>query len=318
MESVLFNEGLKRAGFVNLSVRLKVVINSCNIATRLSCSLELDSVLLTLRKTFFSRMTPTILPVWSSFLLTLTFEHQATRVREKQLGQRGILYPPCINEIISSLNVKARFHRYRVTSASSMNLILLSVLSNHEFRLHHAHESRRYVFFTVQRMKKSFAMRKAGVIPVVATIILISGTLVLALSVGAYMFGLLDSNGATITLTSAILHSGTELDNLGGVSYASSYLVISLNNPGSPTTITGLILTSSGFVTTEKWEIANGSFVGFTAGFPSSYNVVAGGAVNPFTYYPFGTLQTMTCGQVYSYSVSFANGHSLSGSLIAQ
>jgi hypothetical protein len=99
---------------------------------------------------------------------------------------------------------------------------------------------------------------------------------------------------------------------------ASSYLLISLNNPGSPTTITGLTLTGSGIATTGTWEIVNGSFVGFIAGFQSSYNVVAGGAVNFLTYYPFGTLQTITCGQAYGYSIAFANGQSLSGSLIAQ
>ena len=81
-------------------------------------------------------------------------------------------------------------------------------------------------------MKKSYNGTKAGVIPVVATIILISGTLVLALGVGGYMFGLLGSNVETITLTSAILYSGIELGNPGGVSQASSYLLISLNNPG--------------------------------------------------------------------------------------
>ncbi|MGH2638668.1 MAG: archaellin/type IV pilin N-terminal domain-containing protein, partial [Rhabdochlamydiaceae bacterium] len=41
---------------------------------------------------------------------------------------------------------------------------------------------------------------KRGVTPVIATIILIAGTLVLALVVGAYTFGLFGSNVKTVTL----------------------------------------------------------------------------------------------------------------------
>ena len=51
-------------------------------------------------------------------------------------------------------------------------------------------------------------MRKRGVTPVIATIILIAGTLVLALVVGAYTFGLFGSNVKTVTLSSATLYGG--------------------------------------------------------------------------------------------------------------
>ncbi|MGA2877125.1 MAG: archaellin/type IV pilin N-terminal domain-containing protein [Nitrososphaerales archaeon] len=51
---------------------------------------------------------------------------------------------------------------------------------------------------------------KKGVTPVIATIILIAGTLVLALVVGAYTFGLFGSNVKTVTLSSATLYGGTE------------------------------------------------------------------------------------------------------------
>ena len=54
------------------------------------------------------------------------------------------------------------------------------------------------------RMKSS----KRGVTPVIATIILIAGTLVLALVVGAYTFGLFGSNVKTVTLSSATLYGG--------------------------------------------------------------------------------------------------------------
>ncbi|HYB02915.1 MAG TPA: archaellin/type IV pilin N-terminal domain-containing protein, partial [Nitrososphaerales archaeon] len=49
---------------------------------------------------------------------------------------------------------------------------------------------------------------KKGVTPVIATIILIAGTLVLALVVGAYTFGLFGSNVKTVTLSSATLYGG--------------------------------------------------------------------------------------------------------------
>ena len=49
---------------------------------------------------------------------------------------------------------------------------------------------------------------KRGVTPVIATIILIAGTLVLALVVGAYTFGLFGSNVKTVTLSSATLYGG--------------------------------------------------------------------------------------------------------------
>jgi flagellin-like protein len=162
---------------------------------------------------------------------------------------------------------------------------------------------------TTLRMKSG----KKGVTPVIATIILIAGTLVLALVVGAYTFGLFGSNVKTVTLSSATLYGGTEAAALGVPASASSYIVFSLNNPGSASTITGITLTGSGVTAVTTWEDASG-----TSFMSNGDNNMAGGQVTSYTFYPFGTLQSLTTGQVFNYVISFANGQSVSGSLIAQ
>src|SRR5487761_186480 len=94
------------------------------------------------------------------------------------------------------------------------------------------------------RMKHS----KKAVTPVIATIILIAATIVLALVVGAYTFGLFGSNVKTVTLTSGTLYGGvTEYNFTNNI--ATSSLSISLNNPGSATTITSLTLTGTALST---------------------------------------------------------------------
>ncbi len=97
------------------------------------------------------------------------------------------------------------------------------------------------------RMKNS----KRGVTPVIATIILIAGTLVLALVVGAYTFGLFGSNVKTVTLSSATLYGGTTAT---GAAAATSSLTIALNNPGSASYITSVTMTGSGIATIVAWD----------------------------------------------------------------
>ena len=98
------------------------------------------------------------------------------------------------------------------------------------------------------RMKNS----KKAVTPVIATIILIAATIVLALVVGAYTFGLFGSNVKTVTLSSATLYAGNEWTSPGGPNGTStavngiSYITFSLNNPGSVTSISSVTLTGSG------------------------------------------------------------------------
>jgi len=166
------------------------------------------------------------------------------------------------------------------------------------------------------RMKYS----KKGVTPVIATIILIAGTLVLALVVGAYTFGLFGSNVKTVTLSSATLYGGV---TASASATATSSITISLNNPGSATTITGISLTGAGITTVTTWQQAAASGTNtvnfgqaYTAGSP---NAMGPGAVTSFTFYPWSAAsQPILTGQTFNYVINFANGQSVSGSLIAQ
>jgi flagellin-like protein len=170
-------------------------------------------------------------------------------------------------------------------------------------------------------------MHKKAVTPVIATIILIAGTLVLALVVGAYTFGLFGSNVKTVTLSSATLYGGTEPATVGVPAQGASYLVFALNNPGSTSSISGLTLTGSGITSVSTWGLTNGTAASFTIATSANpvgvgaglwANGLTGGTVTSYTFYPFGTAQSITTGQVYNYVVSFSNGQSVSGSLIAQ
>ncbi len=162
---------------------------------------------------------------------------------------------------------------------------------------------------------------KRGVTPVIATIILIAGTLVLALVVGAYTFGLFGSNVKTVTLSSATLYGGTTAT---GAAAATSSLTIALNNPGSASYITSVTMTGSGIATIVAWDNSTltssaANLIVFTGSYPGN-NAMAAGTVTSFTYYPenVAPAQSITTGQVFNYVINFANGQSVSGSLIAQ
>jgi flagellin-like protein len=182
------------------------------------------------------------------------------------------------------------------------------------------------------RMKCS----KKAVTPVIATIILIAGTLVLALVVGAYTFGLFGSNVKTVTLASATLYGGLTASQSAA---ATASLSLSLNNPGSATTITSITLTGTGLSTpVTLWSLQAGAITGSgsatTISFAAAYtspggpgNAMYPGQVTSFTFYPVsgssssgvGTIQqSITTGQTFNYVINFANGQSVSGSLIAQ
>ena len=167
--------------------------------------------------------------------------------------------------------------------------------------------------------------RKKGVTPVIATIILIAGTLVLALVVGAYTFGLFGSNVKTVTLSSATLYGGLSATGATGTpasQAATSSLVFALNNPGSATYITSLTLTGAGIASINNWDnttlatVATNTIV-FATSAPN--NAMNAGQVSSYTYYPSApTPEGITTGQVFNYVINFANGQSVSGSLIAQ
>ena len=165
-------------------------------------------------------------------------------------------------------------------------------------------------------------MRKKGVTPVIATIILIAGTLVLALVVGAYTFGLFGSNVKTVTLSSATLYGGV---TASAAIAATSSITLSLNNPGSATTVTGVTLTGAGISTVNAWDTGSAaSPAASTVSFAQPYgagnpNAMGPGQVTSFTFYPWSAAsQSILTGQTFNYVITFANGQSVSGSLIAQ
>ena len=164
--------------------------------------------------------------------------------------------------------------------------------------------------------------QRRGVTPVIATIILIAGTLVLALVVGAYTFGLFGSNVKTVTLSSATLYGGVSSD---AATNATSSLTLALNNPGSATYITSLSLTGTAITTVNSW-CPNGDKVGAGGCVQVAWtavginNQMSPGKVTSFTFFPSNppTTQPITTGQTFNYVINFANGQSVSGSLIAQ
>src|SRR5579864_6686437 len=143
------------------------------------------------------------------------------------------------------------------------------------------------------RMKHS----KKAVTPVIATIILIAATIVLALVVGAYTFGLFGSNVKTVTLTSATLYGGNP-SNSTATYTATSSLVLSLNNPGSASYITSLTLTGTGLANPIQYWCSDtavessGNLISFASS--GAYNAMSGGKVSSYTFYP--TSGTTTAG----------------------
>ena len=176
--------------------------------------------------------------------------------------------------------------------------------------------------------KLNFRGNKKGVTPVIATIILIAGTLVLALVVGAYTFGLFGSNVKTVTLPSATLYGGYADPSAG---QTPSYVTFSLNNPGSGSAITGVTITGSAIISVVAFNNASStgscsgtcssvfSGVSSASGSQTANILLTGGQVSSYTWYLAGSFdQPVTTGQTFNYVVNFANGQSVSGSLIAQ
>jgi len=175
---------------------------------------------------------------------------------------------------------------------------------------------------------------KRGVTPVIATIILIAGTLVLALVVGAYTFGLFGSNVKTVTLSSATLYGGTAASS---AAVGTSSLTFSLNNPGSNSYITSITVTGAGLLTPiTAWDNSSairgstntvnfGSASMAANGCPTptwNNNVLCPGQVSSFTLYleqgASNPGVAITTGQTFNYVMNFQNGQSVSGALIAQ
>jgi hypothetical protein len=136
--------------------------------------------------------------------------------------------------------------------------------------------------------------------------------------------GLYGSNFKTVTLSSATLNAGKTASSS---SAASSSLVISLSNSCSQTIlyVNSLSLTGSSIPTITHWNRnaqpnSTSNLIVLDANYPSGNSIaVVPASMRPFTFYPVSDpTQNITRGQVYNYVLNFANGQSISGSLIAQ
>jgi hypothetical protein len=117
---------------------------------------------------------------------------------------------------------------------------------------------------------------------------------------------------SSTTLSSGTLYGGKENAAIGQP-VSSAYFEFSISNQGGlNTTLTGLTLTGAGISAVTNWETSGG--VSYTA----SSNKLAGNQTTTFTFYPYGTAQSITTGQTFNYVIEFSNGQSVSGSLIAQ
>ena len=159
--------------------------------------------------------------------------------------------------------------------------------------------------------------RLRGITPAIATMILISGTIVLALVVGAFTYGFLGANVDRVTLSFARLSSGVTSDNSTTTSTAS--LSLSLKNPGRSLNITSITLSGNGLSSSiTVWSITPDSQPGnnFLA---QGHDVISGGNVSSFVLYPVQSPPaTITIGETYGYYIVFVDGQSISGELIAQ
>ena len=168
--------------------------------------------------------------------------------------------------------------------------------------------------------KLNFRRSKKGITPVIATIILIAGTLVLALVVGAYTFGLFGSNVKNVQLTAANLSSGVvAAANTGGVCTGANF-AMTFNNPGGQTYISGLTMSAGGqnqpLTYFSSNVVANQCTSLLLSTSTLNGNQLTAGTTTPLTIY-FGTTP-LTSGSTYTYTITFNNGQSITGALVAQ
>ena len=162
-----------------------------------------------------------------------------------------------------------------------------------------------------------FRNEKKGITPVIATIILIAGTLVLALVVGAYTFGLFGSNVKQIQMTPSTALVGGSFST--ALVQGTAVLDLYLQNPGSATTITGITITGGGLSAAPGVDVCTSPTVCAAMGTPA---VPSGASAfnTPTTafYFTAPASGSISSGNTYQYTVVFGNGQSVSGSLIAQ
>ena len=166
--------------------------------------------------------------------------------------------------------------------------------------------------------KLNFRRSKKGITPVIATIILIAGTLVLALVVGAYTFGLFGSNVKNVQLTAANLSSGSNtLAASPGANFAMTF-----NNPGGGTYVSALTLSAGGQTVPglNYWTCISGTCtqIALTASTVSD-GLIPGGTTQLVIYFADTTVSGgLASGTTYTYTITFFNGQSITGALVAQ
>jgi hypothetical protein len=166
-------------------------------------------------------------------------------------------------------------------------------------------------------LKESDQRKRFAVTPAISTMVLLSGTLVLSLIVGAYVYGLDGPNVVKIQLTSIQLYDGVSSDNLS-VS-ATSSLLISLKNPGLGTNISSITLIGSSISTsTTSWATTPNAQPSNSV-FVQGQNNLSGGKSQFYTLYPVASPSvSILIGQTFDYTVSFSNGQTISGAILAQ
>jgi|SRR5579872_2417413 len=136
--------------------------------------------------------------------------------------------------------------------------------------------------------------------------------------------GFFESNIMTVTLPSAYLYAGQTATNS---SSSTSRFELEFNNPSctEKTYVNSLTLTGSSLSSSiTAWDNSSNpssyrNLIDFSSGYPNS-NLLSAANVTALTFYPAnpsGSPQNITSGEVYNYVANFANGQSVSGSLIA-
>lgn len=145
----------------------------------------------------------------------------------------------------------------------------------------------------------------------------LSISLVLSLSVGAYTFGLFGPSVDKVLVTTARVTEGLTSDN--NTNSATANVLIILKNPGDSTNISIIQMNQNGWTSSiTAWSITPGNQVG-NSFYVGGHNFLPGGNVSLFSLYPVTSPpETIKVGQTYSYMISFSNGQSISGYFIAQ
>jgi flagellin-like protein len=156
--------------------------------------------------------------------------------------------------------------------------------------------------------------RKA-VTPVIATIILIAATIVLALVVGSYTYGLFGANVKQMNFPSIYLYAGSAASASTIIACNGASMAMTVTNPGTNTSLSSLSISGASGLIQESTYLITGA-TSCTAQAVSSWTV-SGGSTGTIIAVYFGTTG-LASGATYNYVVGFANGQSISGELIAQ